>query len=831
MASDGVRRDPDCARRDKKANHKLRPQAGALGMQEVDYRRHSNQSNLKYAAWKRVPNEIQAQFEPPHNGSSGVALVCHDAMDEAIVLEKAENQHRIRGLDTDGDTVCRENTREEHIGSQLLILTSHDGVFWAAYRRGLSCLLIQTPVDLPPEVCVVDHFVLVEVAGNQRNWVKKLYNSEDAQGVWTLQPSALKRLPSAEHVTEIAGRPELMPAGEVAPGPGLGPVFTEENGNLCRVKYDSDEEKKYAPILNCVPRPVDRIADGGETFLRICLEQGGVSSRPFDLTAEVATSPQKLMQNLTMVGEDLDIPPTEFCNSLKKLRRAVKLYSDAQWPGSVPPAKRSDHWGHFSPDAGGDAWLFEDGRVYTCDHGLREVERGEVYVGDSRVKVDPTIDMQGPSVSLDEEASLREVEEVVEGPHGALVAQLLVSFISLCAANVLPSVRRDKNFLLFLSGVKGSGKTTTAELTLACFGQTSDDAMTSIASATVAGLQNTLGAYHNLPVGFDHYRNDIVGAKKDGLLRQAYDQRSTSKGTVQVNETEEHPVRAIPIVLGEHIADDKTGALLSRGLHLQFDANFEEDTKEEMDELMTRASAIAPELFEKFDQVGDEEFVELRVNFEKRVVDRLEAMGHKNNGRRVDLYANLLAAREVVFRDGMEVIDDFVEHLAESLEIVEKYALHRHYFETLLGYVSNDSNDGIEGFARVVDGTELRLASTLAFDAYQQHSSQLRVERKVSRQDVLNHLKNFEDSWFPLWNEPTRYEGHGTKRAWVFELTHPDIPESALELAQYANGEIDATRVEEPSTDGEESQSDDEFEDEVAEDPFEGPAPGQQELT
>lgn len=755
---------------------------------------HDFGDDVRQFFWDDAPSRLRDAFTLTESGeeTSLDVIYEHDKFDKPIACSTDlwEDIEKVADLDSRERPVSRVGEETSRI-----LLTARDGVFVRAFTLGLSCLLVSSIEDVPKTEMIGRKIVLDPSLSLSTDALYKI--QDEIEGVWTCPEDEdfeqlLTLLSDGLHTTEVLGRPEIQPIDRVSAHPNRGgPVFVEEEGLLCKLDFKKDEEPETVPLLNCVPRPVDRLQENGELFFTVQLEQQGHTSEPFELKAEAKASYQKLMERIKRVGSSLPKPPAHLGGRQRTLQTGIDQVVHAQWPDQVPPARRSDHWGRIEPDSEKDPiWLFEE-HVWTKDRGLQSIRRDEVQVSNQRFKATPSIDEPGPQVEADSEATLRDVEDVIAPAHGSLLAKLLSSHIALCAANVLPTAYDEPHYPLVLVGPKGSGKSTAAELAVACFGRHQSEGLTSIATSTEAGLLAELGGYHSLPVGLDEYRNDSVSHDTNAMLRQTYDKGGTLKGTPRKNENVNHLFRAIPILVGEHMPDDRTGALLDRSLVLQFDNQFGEDTFDETRELIEQAPGIAPKLYDRFADRGDDAYVRTRDKWKQCIKETLEAMGHDGTGRRIRLYANLLAARELVFEDAEKLADDFIDHLIESFDLVDDFAMHRVFFQKLLAYASYKKHR-FKDIARVFNGTDLRLAATPVFDTFQEKLNRQRIDAQVNQRDLLNHLQSFKHTWFADWNKSTRFpEFDNPKKAWVIDLNHSDVPEDAIDLAAHAAGELD----------------------------------------
>jgi len=113
---------------------------------------------------------------------------------------------------------------------------------------------------------------------------------------------------------------------------------------------------------------------------------------------------------------------------------------------------------------------------------------------------------------------------------------------------------------LFVTGRRGSGKSTIAEWLMHFFGI--DNAGKMAADTTAVALQRYLAYYSCLPVFIDEYRNTKQIAMKNGFLRNAYNRQSAGKGIKSSFGIREGKIRGSLILVGEETPEDN--ALLTR---------------------------------------------------------------------------------------------------------------------------------------------------------------------------------------------------------------------------------------------------------------------------
>lgn len=113
---------------------------------------------------------------------------------------------------------------------------------------------------------------------------------------------------------------------------------------------------------------------------------------------------------------------------------------------------------------------------------------------------------------------------------------------------------------LFVTGRRGSGKSTVAEWSMNFFGIEAGGKMAS--DTTPVAIQRYLGYYSCLPVFIDEYRNTKQITYKNGFLRNVYNRQSAGKGIKSSFGVREGKVRGTLLVSGEETPEDN--ALLTR---------------------------------------------------------------------------------------------------------------------------------------------------------------------------------------------------------------------------------------------------------------------------
>lgn len=113
---------------------------------------------------------------------------------------------------------------------------------------------------------------------------------------------------------------------------------------------------------------------------------------------------------------------------------------------------------------------------------------------------------------------------------------------------------------LFVTGRRGSGKSTIAEWSMNFFGIETGGKMAG--DTTSVAIQRYLSYYSSLPVFIDEYRNTKNITIKNGFLRNVYNRQSAGKGIKAAFGVREGKVRGTLLVSGEETPDDN--ALLTR---------------------------------------------------------------------------------------------------------------------------------------------------------------------------------------------------------------------------------------------------------------------------
>lgn len=113
---------------------------------------------------------------------------------------------------------------------------------------------------------------------------------------------------------------------------------------------------------------------------------------------------------------------------------------------------------------------------------------------------------------------------------------------------------------LFVTGRRGSGKSTIAEWLMNFFGLENCGKMAS--DTTAVSINRYLAYYSSLPLFLDEYRNTKPVVIKNGLLRNAYNRQSAGKGMRSEFGVREAKIRGTLLISGEETPEDN--ALLTR---------------------------------------------------------------------------------------------------------------------------------------------------------------------------------------------------------------------------------------------------------------------------
>jgi hypothetical protein len=147
----------------------------------------------------------------------------------------------------------------------------------------------------------------------------------------------------------------------------------------------------------------------------------------------------------------------------------------------------------------------------------------------------------------------------------------MIGIVFACAAVFRTTIAEHTNFfpLLFLFGMKGTGKSTFRDSLLSLFGQP-QDAISLGSASTPRGFNRKLAQFQDAMICFEEYKNGI-SAQLIEMLKSAYDGIGYERAqTTTDNRTHSTPVRSAIVVAGQELPT-KENALFSRTVTVEFD--------------------------------------------------------------------------------------------------------------------------------------------------------------------------------------------------------------------------------------------------------------------
>ena len=223
-----------------------------------------------------------------------------------------------------------------------------------------------------------------------------------------------------------------------------------------------------------------------------------------------------------------------------------------------------DHIGYLSSEK---MWLFGNISIYDNKEEMRP-DKSHIFWTDKKgIKPVPITVTTGrtavsegiPYLSL-KEFDVNEVRERLEDTIGKYEAALCLGWVS--AVLYLEQVFGSFGCFpfLFVTGRRGSGKSTVAEWLMNFYGL--ENAGKQANDTTSVGIQRYLSYYSSLPVFIDEYRNTKDIVRKNGLLRNCYNRQSAGKGIKADFGIREAKIRGTILLSGEETPNDN--ALLTR---------------------------------------------------------------------------------------------------------------------------------------------------------------------------------------------------------------------------------------------------------------------------
>ncbi len=214
-------------------------------------------------------------------------------------------------------------------------------------------------------------------------------------------------------------------------------------------------------------------------------------------------------------------------------------------------------------------WLFGNIAIDTEGKELRPDKNHVVWMEKKGIKAIPlgvttgkTVISEGiPYLNLTE-FKASEIKTRLEGAIGKNQARICLGWVT---ASLFLEEVFDKYGcfpFLFITGRRGSGKSTVAEWLMNFYGL--ENAGKTASDTTQVGIQRYLSYYASLPVYLDEFRNTKNITQKTGFLRNAYNRQSSGKGIKADFGLREAKVRGTLIIAGEETPEDN--ALQSRSI-------------------------------------------------------------------------------------------------------------------------------------------------------------------------------------------------------------------------------------------------------------------------
>jgi DNA primase len=238
----------------------------------------------------------------------------------------------------------------------------------------------------------------------------------------------------------------------------------------------------------------------------------------------------------------------------------------------------SDHIGWVDEKK---AWLFSDVMIMEDGKELRPGDRSGVFwIGDEGLRPLPLVVTHGrnqvadgiPALSM-REWDVQEFLTRLKSAIGKNEAYLCIGWVT--AVLFLEEIFDEYGCFpfLFITGKRGSGKTTVAEWLMNFFGLENSG---KIATDTTANaIQRYMAYYSSLPVWVDEYRNTRSVQIKDGFFRNCYNRQSAGKGIKSNFGAREGKIRGTLMFSGEEKPRDN--ALSSRCIEVYINQSHRTD--------------------------------------------------------------------------------------------------------------------------------------------------------------------------------------------------------------------------------------------------------------
>lgn len=207
-------------------------------------------------------------------------------------------------------------------------------------------------------------------------------------------------------------------------------------------------------------------------------------------------------------------------------------------------------------------WLFGNMAIDKSGTDLA-IREGAFFNEDRGYKPNP-IDISGsvdclPNIST-EQINIEEIYEKFSDTLGKNMAALVIGWVG--AIPYMDEVFKDYGCFpfLFVTGKRGSGKSTIAEWIMNFFGIEGSGKL--LSDTTSVYIQRAMAYYSCLPLFLDEYRNSNEVMKKNALFRNAYNRQSAGKGVKDSFGIREGKIRGTLLISGEETPNDN--AVLSR---------------------------------------------------------------------------------------------------------------------------------------------------------------------------------------------------------------------------------------------------------------------------
>jgi hypothetical protein len=547
------------------------------------------------------------------------------------------------------------------------------------------------------------------------------------------------------------------------------------------------------------------LPDGGTRQDRLIVfkDSNGVKSKPCQLSSEMMRSAQELRRFFLAMGhyhwsggqDECDL----WCHDIDA-RNYQKLIEEIDTYG----------WhrdGRFY--LLGDCAVLEGGRFKFPDHngiiwvngtGYRNSDNMGGFTTKPPILFPDCKDPKAAYEAIDWEQERREIEPIWQQlladyaeSFGGYAGYGLVSGLVQYLAH--PEILREIGFKpgLWVQGEKGSGKTKSLEFAMRMVGFPRDYGYISLGSTKV-GVERSLSQFSCIPFHVDEFRNENADAKLLDLLRNAFNEISSAKGTPNGNKAiRKSTPLTIPIVSGEDGTTDS--ATRSRYLRIIASSSFDQkisdgETDDQRDARRLKENRKRDERFfrimaasEQYYRIGRylfkhrEKFAELTVHHLKQfaasrnVMDKIQAA----RARQVfGVFFGALCAAQRLITDSdklfpAEAMNWFVNHGAESSDDTEKDVFRRQFFQDCItmielnepgvnklirvraGCVSD--NLGIQLYSAINEPGRLfvLIAANGLYDQYLAYKKKRGLNAPIAKTNIMAELRTQ-----PAWISPPK---------------------------------------------------------------------------